>query len=50
MMIQLVMSGRPSHGEVLARFSRGMLMCEILAAVHHKLPVKAVVYNNSASE
>jgi len=25
-----------------------MLMCEFLAAVHHKLPVKAVVYNNSA--
>jgi pyruvate dehydrogenase (quinone) len=23
-------------------------MCEFLAAVHHKLPVKAVVYNNSA--
>ena len=25
-----------------------MLMCEFLTAVHHKLPVKAVVYNNSA--
>ena len=24
-----------------------MLMCEFLTAVHHKLPVKAVVYNNS---
>jgi pyruvate dehydrogenase (quinone) len=23
-------------------------MCEFLTAVHHKLPVKAVVYNNSA--
>jgi pyruvate dehydrogenase (quinone) len=25
-----------------------MLMCEFLTAVHHKLPVKVVVYNNSA--
>jgi pyruvate dehydrogenase (quinone) len=25
-----------------------MLMCELLTAVQHKLPVKAVVYNNSA--
>ena len=25
-----------------------MLMCEFLTAVHHKLPVKAAVYNNSA--
>jgi pyruvate dehydrogenase (quinone) len=25
-----------------------MLMCEFLTAVHHKLPVKAFVYNNSA--
>jgi thiamine pyrophosphate-dependent acetolactate synthase large subunit-like protein len=25
-----------------------MLMCEFLTAVHHKLPVKIVVYNNSA--
>src|SRR5580692_10742992 len=25
-----------------------MLMCEFLTAVHHKLPVKAVVYDNSA--
>src|SRR5271163_3520972 len=25
-----------------------MLMCEFLTAAHHKLPVKAVVYNNSA--
>jgi pyruvate dehydrogenase (quinone) len=25
-----------------------MLMCEFLTAVHHKLPVKCVVYNNSA--
>jgi pyruvate dehydrogenase (quinone) len=25
-----------------------MLMCEFLTAVHHKLPVKAVVYNNSS--
>src|SRR6201993_2795412 len=25
-----------------------MLMCEFLTAVHHKLPVKALVYNNSA--
>jgi len=25
-----------------------MLMCEFLTAVHHKLPVKAVVFNNSA--
>jgi pyruvate dehydrogenase (quinone) len=25
-----------------------MLMCEFLTAVHHRLPVKAVVYNNSA--
>ena len=25
-----------------------MLMCEFLTAVHHKLPVKAVIYNNSA--
>jgi pyruvate dehydrogenase (quinone) len=25
-----------------------MLMCEFLTAVHHKLPVKAIVYNNSA--
>jgi pyruvate dehydrogenase (quinone) len=25
-----------------------MLLCEFLTAVHHKLPVKAVVYNNSA--
>src|SRR6204780_4132305 len=24
-----------------------MLMCEFLTAVHHKLPVKAVIYNNS---
>ena len=27
-----------------------MLMCEFLTAVHHKLPVKVVVYNNSAFE
>jgi pyruvate dehydrogenase (quinone) len=25
-----------------------MLMCEFLTAVHHKLPVKAVIYNNSS--
>jgi thiamine pyrophosphate-dependent acetolactate synthase large subunit-like protein len=25
-----------------------MLMCEFLTAVHHKLPMKVVVYNNSA--
>jgi hypothetical protein len=25
-----------------------MLMCEFLTAVQHKLPVKAVVFNNSA--
>jgi len=25
-----------------------MLMCEFMTAVHHKLPVKAIVYNNSA--
>src|ERR1700739_111434 len=25
-----------------------MLMCEFLTAVHHKLPVKSVVYNNSS--
>ncbi len=25
-----------------------MLMCEFLTAVHHKLPVKVVVYNNSS--
>jgi pyruvate dehydrogenase (quinone) len=25
-----------------------MLMCEFLTSVHHKLPVKAVVYNNSS--
>ena len=25
-----------------------MLMCEFLTAVHHKLPVKAMVYNNSS--
>ena len=25
-----------------------MLMCEFLSAVHHKLPVKVVIYNNSA--
>jgi pyruvate dehydrogenase (quinone) len=25
-----------------------MLLCEFLTAVHHKLPVKAVIYNNSA--
>jgi pyruvate dehydrogenase (quinone) len=25
-----------------------MLMCEFLTAVHHKLPIKTVVYNNSA--
>jgi pyruvate dehydrogenase (quinone) len=25
-----------------------MLMCEFLTAMHHKLPVKAVVYNNSS--
>ncbi|HEV2976810.1 MAG TPA: thiamine pyrophosphate-binding protein [Casimicrobiaceae bacterium] len=25
-----------------------MLMCEFMTAVHHKLPVKAVIYNNSA--
>jgi thiamine pyrophosphate-dependent acetolactate synthase large subunit-like protein len=25
-----------------------MLMCEFLTAVHHKLPVKAVIYNNAA--
>jgi pyruvate dehydrogenase (quinone) len=25
-----------------------MLLCEFLTAVHHKLPVKAVVYNNSS--
>jgi thiamine pyrophosphate-dependent acetolactate synthase large subunit-like protein len=25
-----------------------MLMCEFLTAVHHKLPIKVVVYNNSA--
>jgi pyruvate dehydrogenase (quinone) len=26
-----------------------MLMCEFLTAVYHKLPIKALVYNNSAS-
>jgi thiamine pyrophosphate-dependent acetolactate synthase large subunit-like protein len=25
-----------------------MLMCEFLTAVHHKLPIKVVIYNNSA--
>jgi pyruvate dehydrogenase (quinone) len=25
-----------------------MLMCEFLTAVHHKLPVKAIIYNNAA--
>src|SRR5271169_6886469 len=25
-----------------------MLMCEFLTAVHHELPVKAVIYNNSS--
>jgi thiamine pyrophosphate-dependent acetolactate synthase large subunit-like protein len=25
-----------------------MLMCEFLTAVHHKLPVKVVIFNNSA--
>ncbi|WP_407179290.1 thiamine pyrophosphate-binding protein [Bradyrhizobium sp. STM 3562] len=25
-----------------------MLMCELLTAVHHKLPVKVIVYNNSS--
>jgi pyruvate dehydrogenase (quinone) len=25
-----------------------MLMCEFFTAVHHKLPVKMVIYNNSA--
>ena len=25
-----------------------MLMCEFLTAVHHKLPVKVIIYNNSA--
>jgi hypothetical protein len=25
-----------------------MLMCEFLTAVHHKLPVKVIVYNNSS--
>ena len=25
-----------------------MLMCEFLTAIHHKLPVKAVIYNNAA--
>ena len=25
-----------------------MLMCEFLTAVHHKLPIKVIVYNNSA--
>jgi pyruvate dehydrogenase (quinone) len=25
-----------------------MLMCEFLTAVHHKLPVKIIIYNNSA--
>ena len=25
-----------------------MLMCEFLTSVHHKLPIKAIVYNNSA--
>jgi len=25
-----------------------MLMCEFLTSVHHKLPVKVVIYNNSA--
>jgi thiamine pyrophosphate-dependent acetolactate synthase large subunit-like protein len=25
-----------------------MLMCEFMTAVHHKLPVKVVIYNNSA--
>jgi hypothetical protein len=25
-----------------------MLMCDFLTAVHHKLPVKVIVYNNSA--
>ena len=25
-----------------------MLMCEFLTAVHHKLPVKVVIYNNGA--
>jgi pyruvate dehydrogenase (quinone) len=37
--------------EVIALCGDGgfnMLMCEFLTAVHHKLPVKAVVYNNSS--
>ena len=25
-----------------------MLMCEFMTAVHHKLPVKVIIYNNSA--
>ena len=25
-----------------------MLMCEFLTAVHHELPIKVVIYNNSA--
>jgi thiamine pyrophosphate-dependent acetolactate synthase large subunit-like protein len=25
-----------------------MLMCEFLTAVHHKLPIKVIVYNNSS--
>src|SRR5260370_14633180 len=25
-----------------------MLMCEFLTAVHHKLPIKVVIFNNSA--
>ena len=26
-----------------------MLMCEFLTAVHHKLPVKVIVYNNNSA-
>jgi hypothetical protein len=32
----------------IARHGTRMLMCEFLTATQHKLPVKAVVYNNSS--
>src|SRR3984893_12625756 len=47
------MASRPSIGRArsllfAATAVFNMLMCEFLTAMHHKLPVKAVIYNNSA--
>jgi pyruvate dehydrogenase (quinone) len=46
--------GQANGVQVLDRSRRvialNMLMCEFLTAVHHKLPVKVVVYNIPPSD